>query len=272
MQARASLSLRIGFWAAGPLLLLGCPNPNTYTTPRTAGSGNISHSIAAEAWGFSIPASSTTGTTTVSGTFPTLPTYTLRIGLGDSFEIGARVANMTSLGTDLKFNFLRSRTLDLAIDPAFQISQISVSDSSGTDSSIRIAYLHVPLLIGLNLSRAVSLVFTPGITWGFASASVSSSSSGTDQASATTGAIARMGVGADFRVAPGFAIHPELTFLRALDTDATILYIFGVGFNFGALPNFDDVGGGPPAAPPPYAPPPGGEAPPPAPGPPLPTN
>jgi hypothetical protein len=112
MVARDGLGLRIGFLVASALVLLGCPNPNTYTTPRTVGSGHFQHSLAAEAWGFNIPATTTNGYTTsegVSGTFPTLPTYTLRIGIGDSWEIGARVANMTSLGSDIKWNFLKSR-------------------------------------------------------------------------------------------------------------------------------------------------------------------
>jgi hypothetical protein len=245
--------------AAGPVLFLtGCPNPNTYTTPRTIGSGNIQHSLAAEAWGFSIPAGTAySSSETLSGTFPTLPTYTLRIGLGDSWEIAARLANMSSLGGEIKWNFLRSGALDLAIDPSIQYFRLSVNDASNTTTSLSVGYLHVPILVGINLSRSVTLVATPGVTYGFASASASSTTSGTDQASATTGAIARFGIGFDFRMSSSFALHPEITFLRGLGTDQTILYMFGLGFNFGAMPNYDDVGGGPPPAPPPSAPPPG---------------
>ncbi len=230
----------------GLVTLLGsaCPNPNTYTTPRTAGSGKINHSLAPEAWGV---------TGTVSGTFPTLPTYTLRIGVGDRFEIGGRVANMSSLGADLKWNFLRSKGFDAAFDPAFQVFQIGVNDSSGTSSKITVSYLHVPLLLGLNLSRAVTLVATPGFVYAITSAEVTSTDS-SDQAAAS-GALARMGFGADFRVNQGFAIHPEITFMRGLGSEATMLYIIGVGFNFGSLPNFDDVDGPPAGATPPGVPP-----------------
>jgi hypothetical protein len=67
-------------------------------------------------------------------------------------------------------------------------------------------------------------------------------------------------------------LHPEITFLRNLGGDNTITYIAGLGFNFGAMPNYDDVGAGPPpAAPPPGyyppapgSPPPSAEPPPPA--------
>jgi hypothetical protein len=262
MAARVGFGLRIGFLAASALVLLGCPNPNTYTTPRTIGSGHFQHSLAGEAWGFYIPASTTTstyGSTTtdkLSGTFPTAPTYTLRIGLGDDWEIGARISNMTSLGADVKWNLFKSSGLDLALDPAFQVFALTASDN-GMSETVTVSYLHVPLLIGLNVSRTVTLVFTPGVTWGFASGSLSGSSSGTDQASATTGAIGRFGLGADFRIMPGFALHPEITFLRGLGSDNTLIYMAGLGFNFGAMPNYDDVGGGPAPIPPPSSPPPG---------------
>jgi hypothetical protein len=261
--SRAGLGLRVGFLVASSLVLLGCPNPNTYTTPRTIGSGHFQHSLAAEAWGFNIPASAanTTGET-LSATFPTLPTYTLRVGIGDDWEIGARVANMTSLGADVKWNPLKSSGIDLALDPAFQIFELSVSDN-GSSESLRVTYLHLPLLVGLNLSRSVTLVLTPGVTWGFVSGSASTGTSGTDQASATSGTIGRFGIGADFRIMPGFALHPEVTFLRGLGSDGTIIYMAGLGFNFGAMPNYDDVGGGPPPMPPPSAPPPGYYPPPP---------
>jgi hypothetical protein len=128
-------------------------------------------------------------------------------------------------------------------------------------------FLSAKSLFELPIRRTVSVVLTPGITWGFVSASGSSFSSGSNQASATTGAIGRFGLGFDFRITPGFALHPEITFLRGLGSDNTLIYTAGIGFNFGAMPDYDDVGGGsapvpPPAAPPPgYYPPPGGAPP-----------
>jgi hypothetical protein len=267
MNARTLSSIRFAFLGALATFCLGCPNPNTYTTPRTIGSGRVSHSVAAEAWGFSVPGTSSNGgATTVTGTLPTFPTYTLRIGVGDFAEIGARLANASSLGADIKVNFLRSAFLDLAIDPSGQVFQFSES-SGGTTSSVSVFYLHVPLLVGLNLSRSLTLVLAPGFTYGFASTAVSSSG-GQDQASGTTGALGRLGFGLDIRMSPGFALHPEITFLRTLESEATTLYILGIGFNFGAMPNYDDVGGGPPEQPATggYPPPPPGGYPPPPPG------
>jgi hypothetical protein len=258
MKGRSVSSLRFAFVGALATFCLGCPNPNTYTTPRTVGSGRITHSIAAEAWGFSVPGTNGNGgTTTLTGMLPTFPTYTLRIGIGEFAEIGARLANASSLGADFKLNFVRTPFLDVAIDPAGQIFQMSET-VNGESTSVSVGYLHAPLLVGLNLSRNLSLVLAPGFTYGFASAGITSTS-GQDQASGTTGAIGRLGFGLDVRMSPGFALHPEITFLRTFESNATTLYILGIGFNFGAMPNYDDVGGGPPSG---YPPPPGGYPPP----------
>jgi hypothetical protein len=86
MEPRTAWILRIAFAGALSVVATGCPNPNTYTTPRTIGSGNISHSLAAEAWGFSVADSTGTTTTTTTRTIPTFPTYTLRIGAGDGCD------------------------------------------------------------------------------------------------------------------------------------------------------------------------------------------
>jgi hypothetical protein len=248
---RTAFAQRVGFFAASSLVLFGCVNPNTYTTPRTIGSGHFQGSVAGEAWGSYIPASSSDQTPEArSGPSLTPPTVTVRLGLGDSCEIGARVSNMSSLGGDIKWNPFRSRAIDLAIDPAFQISEVSAED--GTTETL--SFLHVPLLVGVNLSRTVSLILTPGISWGFVSGERVLLRSGDGQVGTGTSAIWRFGLGADFRIMPGFALHPEITFLRGLGAVGEIIYVAGLGLNFGAMPDYDDVGGGPPPVPPPAAP------------------
>jgi len=225
--------------AASALLLFGCPNPNTYTTPRTIGSRHFQGSAALEVWGLYVPATSTA--TGRSAQYLTNPTLSLRLGLGDAWESGARIGNMSSLGGDLKWNFLRSRRIDLAIDPAFQV----MDDFTALGGNGQIfTYVHVPLLVGVNLTRAASLVFTPGLSWGFTSSGALRFTDGPDQGT-RTGTIERLGIGADFRVRPGFALHPEITLLRAVGGDDRIQYFYvaGLGFNFGAMPNYDDVGG-----------------------------
>jgi hypothetical protein len=244
-------AFRIITIAALAFVGLGCPNPNTYTTPRTAATGQITHSVAVEAWGFSVPAGSGTGA--LRATLPTLPTYSLRVGVSESVEIGARAANLTALGLDVKWNPVRSRYLDLAIDPGGQVFHASTasesdSDSTSSSGSFTVAYFHAPILVGINLARQISLVLSPGITYGIASTALAAGS-GQSEASTTTGLMGRFGVGIDFRISPGFALHPEITFLRTLSTNPTLLYTAGLGFNFGGLPSFDDAGAN--ASPPP---------------------
>jgi hypothetical protein len=263
MDLRLRTGLLAGLTVLGALSLTGCPNPNTYATPRTAGSGRINHSIAIESWGFSFKDSAGG---TVSATLPTLPTYSLHIGLGEEFEIGGRIANMSSLGADLKWNPIRSRGFDAAIDPSFQYFQISTSDGSGTDTALSVSYFHLPVLLGFNLAKSVTLVATPGVSYGLASASASANSSDRSQASGTTGALARFGIGASFRISPGFALHPEVTLLHSFRTGSVNLYMFGLGFNFGGMPSYadlEDSSGPPPGS---YPPPPPGSYPPPPPG------
>jgi len=251
----------------GVLLLTGCPNPNTYSTPRTAGHGKINHSIALESWGyrFKDPDSGAS----VSGMVPTFPTYVLRIGLGDQFEIGGRLANFSSVGADLKWNFLRSRGFDMAIDPGIQAFKLSVSSTDGSgnsaNSSVGVTYLHVPLLLGLNVSRNVTLMATPGFMWSIATGSASTSD-GSNAAATTTGGFGRLGLGVDLRISSGFGLHPEVTFLHAFNDAGTTIYLLGIGFNFGGLPSYADLDENP-AAPPPgaYQPPPPGYPPPPPP-------
>jgi hypothetical protein len=237
MQKLSLLGIRMGAICATAALCTGCPNPNTYGTPRTTPTGTIQHSVAAEAFGFSGHDVETN--TDSGGVIPTVPTYTLRVGVADSVDIGARIANLTSIGADVKWNFIKSEVFDMAIDPSFQFFHLSTS-SAGADSSFSVLYLNGPLMFGINLGDSVSIVPTLGVTYGWASASVASDNE-RESASGSTGLMFRPGLGFDFRISERFALHPEVTFLRTLkgsDEDSATLYMFGLGFNFGSLPKF----------------------------------
>ncbi|HKY38956.1 MAG TPA: hypothetical protein VJN18_23620 [Polyangiaceae bacterium] len=237
MNKTTVIGTRLGALGIIGMLCTGCPNPQTYGTPRTTPAGKIQHSVAAEGWGFS----GTDGQTDrdIGATYPTAPTYTLRVGLADSLDIGARISNLTSIGADVKWNFIKSDSFDMAIDPSFQFFHIGVS--SGTeDASINVLYLNGPLMFGINVGDSVSIVPTLGVTWGWASASVASTDE-SDSASQTTGLMLRPGLGFDFRISERFALHPEITFLKTLDSpdgDSILMYMFGIGFNFGNLPKY----------------------------------
>lgn len=224
-------------------LLTGCPNPNTYGTPRTVESGKVSHSIALEwvGWRFEVRRVDQEGEPTddeplitQKGSFIVPPTYMLRVGVVDRVDIGVRAAQATSLGADVKYNFHQSKVVDLALDPGVQWMYVGFS----------VYHLHVPLLVGFNLSEHVSFVLTPGLMYG-----ISTHSSGDesvdrelDRLLTADGWYTRLGLGVNFRVSRSFAVHPELTFLRSPRDDdrpvvAAMSYLFGVGFNFGRLPD-----------------------------------
>ncbi len=229
------------------LLLCGCPNPNTYTTPRTLDPGKWQFTIAPEALGFSYngyTATSNGASTTVnggSGFSPMVPSFIARVGLADGFDLGLHVSNLDSLGVDGKIRLLKG-TFDLALDPGLQGYYYSFGSGTGSDS-IGVVYLHAPVMLGVNLSQDVSLVLTPGIVYGLATTSVASSTS-IQNASGASGFIARGSVGLDLRVSPKVALHPELTVMKSFQDGDTLLYILGFGINFGAQPDYSDLAGG----------------------------
>jgi hypothetical protein len=213
-------------------LCAGCPNANTYGTPRTVPRGEIQHSVAVEGFGWALPGNSGIG---ASGFLPTLPTYTFRVGVHDRIDIGARVSNLTSIGVDGKFNFIKG-VFDLAIDPGVQAFYFP-----STAGSAGIFYFHAPILLGVNPTDWFSIVLTPGIVGAVATSSINGGS-GRDSVSTASGVLARVGLGFDFRISQGFAIHPEVTMMRSFDTEG-LLFNAGVGFNFGKLPSYADIRG-----------------------------
>lgn len=238
MKKLIGMGIRICALAAPALLATGCPNPNTYGTPRTTPAGRVQHTVAAEGISYRLQDSPQQGGEVATGTFPTFPTYQLRVGVADRVDIGARINNLSSVGADVKWNFLRSESFDLAIAPGFQVFHIS-GTSAGTTTGYTQFYGNAPLLLGVNLSEEVSLVPTLGVTYGYNSATAVSDDS--SAAASIDGLILRGGLGFNFRISPKFAMHPEVTMLQFLNDDSAAkvrLFIFGLGFNFGNLPKF----------------------------------
>lgn len=242
MKKITAIGLRVGLLGALAALCTGCPNPNIYGTPRTTPAGKVQHTVAVEGFRYSVD-NTKNGGTSASATLPNVPTYQLRVGVIDSLDVGVRVANLTSLGADVKWNFIKSDVFDMAIDPGFQLFHIGSSGSSGSStatSSYTQLYGNLPLLFGINLSDSVSIVPTAGIIYGHSSASVNSGD-GSSAAASIDGVMIRGGLGFNFRISPKFAMHPEITYLKALNksTDPSVSWLlFGLGFNFGALPEF----------------------------------
>lgn len=221
--------------------LTGCPNPQTYGTPRTLDPGKITHTVAVEAWNYGYEDAAGKKQ---SATVPVSPTYQMRVGVADSVDVGIRLPNLASLGADVKYNPIRGKQFDLAIMPGMQWFQSSVKVND-TESKTSVYYLHLPVLLGLNLGESATLVLSPGVT--YTAASSTASTSGSSAAATTTGAWARFGIGLNWRVGRRFALHPEVTVMRNFGDQKTTMAFMGLGFNFGSMPNYADGASGMPA-------------------------
>ncbi len=238
MQKLIQIGIRVGALGAIAALCTGCPNPNTYGTPRTTPVGKISHTIAAEGFRYGIDSTKLGGRDN-SATWPSAPSYQLRVGVLDTLDIGARVANLSSFGADVKWNFIKSEVFDMAFDPGVQVFHISASSGDATSSFTEV-FGHIPLIFGINAGDSVTFVPTAGVTYGMASATASSGSDAS-AAAMIDGLMFRGGLGINFRISPKFAMQPEVTYLKYLnkDTDPAISWVvFGLGFNFGNLPQY----------------------------------
>lgn len=231
--------------------LLGCPNPNSYGTPRTLDPGKVQHTVSVEVFHMRAKDNSFS-----PYTLPTLPSYQLRLGAAERVDVGFRVPNMSSVGADVKWNFLRG-DIDMAVMPGVQ----GVILGKGG-----VVYAHGGVPIGFNFSPATTLVVTPGLSYGFG---FGTPTSGRDTAIGATGAALRGSLGLAVRTGrpgkPGFTFFPEVTVLRQLHDSEVLTIIPGIGFQFGAQPDYDDQidPEDRPAPPPPPRP---GQAAPPAPG------
>ncbi|MEZ4371553.1 MAG: hypothetical protein R3B07_12040 [Polyangiaceae bacterium] len=225
--------------AAASLCLTACPNPNLYQTARTTPKGKLGFTVAAEALGFQadtevVDDNGNYSTEEATHNVPLPPTFQLRYGLSDEVDMGFHVYNFVSPGFDVKYNFMKD-AVDLAIDPGAQV----FTGSTG-DENFWVVYGHLPLILDLNFSSSISMVLAPGITYARSSIKNGSDTIFTDLNS-NSGFIARAGIGLDFRISDGFALHPEVTFLRALNDTNWTTYVAGLGFNFGKLPSFHDL-------------------------------
>ena len=210
----------------------GCPDPNTYSTPRTLAPGDLQIQVSMS--GFT---GTGRGQTAVS---PGLPSVGVRIGLADRLDVGARLSGFSSVQADLKYNFLRGR-VDIAIDP---MAQAYYYDVSGLREAIGIAQLHLPVLFGVNLDEATTLLFTPGFFAGLSTSPLEGSGASSVQvASLSDGLGARLGLGLNVRVSDKLSWQPEVTVWHQFtDLDAWVC-VFGIGLNAGAQPDYSDIGG-----------------------------
>ena len=148
-------------------LLGGCGTPNTYGTPRTVPPGRVAHTHAVEAATvFRRQTDAGTGDTkSARESAFTSPTYIMRIGLAERLDVGLHLSNPLAPGAEAKWNFAQSDVVDAAIAPGAQWMPVNFEEDGG-ERSVSLVYLHAPLLVGFNLSEAVTLVVVPGMIYG----------------------------------------------------------------------------------------------------------
>lgn len=220
--------------------LEGCPNPSSYSTPRTVAPGQFTHALSVEGFGATGTAKTIDQRTgapkeeEVGEFLPAFPSYELRIGAAERLDIGVHLYNLTSLGIDFKLNPLRG-VFDLAIDAGAQYFYLNASE----DESAHVFSLTAPVMVGINPTEWLSIVLSPGVTYAIV-AGTASSAEGRDALLAEGGLLFRGGIGAQFRTSSGFALHPLLTISKSFGGSAA-LYNAGVGFIFGDIPLYDDI-------------------------------
>jgi hypothetical protein len=252
----------VGGTCAGLVLSLsGCPNPGMYTTPRTLDPRKVQWQAATEVIGVNYngrqvialgdgsqvgPGPSKIVQGNVSEIAPMVPSFGVRVGVAEGFEVGLRIPNLDSLAVDFKIRLLEGR-FDVALDPGIQGFYTGYPDPGSPPFGV--FYLQAPVLLAINVSEDLSLVLSPGFAYELTTAT-ETCGCGPDNvgtftavwgAATASGPMARLGAGFDFRITKTFAIHPELTFMQEFGDEKLQLWVAGIGFNMGAQPDYSDL-------------------------------
>lgn len=203
-------------------LTSGCLATNLYATPRVVPEGETSHAFALEgfhAQGTCDPARSPCGAG--RELLPTLPVYTGRRGIGGGVDLGLTVG--PHAGVDLKWQFLRTTYLDVAIQPRVVGPWFAA---------------HLPLLVGLRLGEQVTWMLTGGLAYTFDEVDWASWPMAERSPVKARGLALRLGSGLQVRLHRSFALHLEVSWLRFPTRDAVQTNVVspGLAFQFGALP------------------------------------
>jgi hypothetical protein len=200
--------------AAGP----GCAMPNLYTTPRATPRGKATGTLAPQL--VDQPELRNEAYAMQLG---------VRLGLAPRLDAGLRT-NFAAIGGDVKWNAVRSRDFDFALDGGVEILPDTL-------------YVDMPLLFGINLGEAITLLPSTGITLGLGNQPTMNGRDTYDDGVLLRRPAGRVlirgGLGAQLRLTPRFAVVPEFTYTGPVDggIHGTSEYLaFGLGFCFGPQP------------------------------------
>lgn len=224
----------------------GCPSAGIYSSPRTLPPGTSQHGVIVET--FALNRGHGLTRTDGGGVVP-VPTmlYALRYGLTPRLEVGGRVG-LGALGADLKFGLVRSRWIDLAVDPG-----VLVGYGRNQGETFPGVVLNLPAFVGLNASPRLQVIlggrFALGVPLrgtvethnqrlspGYGGEAVVDAIHLAFGGAATGGFVGlRIALGEGDR---GVALQPAYDVLVGLAGDGFVVHSFGLGVTFGANPLF----------------------------------
>jgi hypothetical protein len=208
------------------LAVLGGCSANQYATPRTVPAGKVVHTAAVEVFG--IPD---------DDKLPNLR-YQLRVGLADRVDLGVTAGPM--VGADLKLNAVRTKRVDLAFDPGFEVGIMVAGSGDATDTFPPYIQGKFPLLLGFNLMKEASIYLHGGLaamTFHRHLLYCTPYPCGEREVYASGMA----GIGVQIRVADFVALQPEVSIIEPFREDTRTMFQAGLGISFGALPDFKEL-------------------------------
>lgn len=201
--------------ASAALFMTGCPSYTMLQSPEVMAEGETRFTVAPGFIG-----------ATAEGAGLAAPTveFGLRHGVADKMDFGVRFYPV-GLAFDFKYQFVDSPQLDVSFAPG--LSGFAVGSSAGGGGLV---YLHLPVLVGINLSDSFALVLAPR-------ANVITAFGG-----GTAGAGLQLGSGAGlhFKLSESFVLMPEFVFMRTIGGTEDVagyatLFQATLGLQFGGL-------------------------------------
>jgi hypothetical protein len=206
--------------------LAACASSGLYTAPRTLPPHQFQHNLAPEVVALPQRARDLGGADTTGFTIAPGVNYAARYGLTGALEFGARINTSMVTGADLKVQFVRSRYLDLALDPGFA-------------TFIGIAWMfHVPLLVGLNVSDRFQLLLAPRGAYALDLQHVGQGTTAQMGLVGASGFYAGASVGFRLVTSASVSIQPEYTLMMNVANTADVFQTLGVNVAFGAQPEY----------------------------------
>jgi len=190
---------------------------NLYSTPRTVPKGKAVHIMAVHA-----------------EPYPAM-VYIARVGVADRVDAGLH-ATLYSNKVDVKVNFLRTKYLDMAVNPGVSFGLEPIIDDYQWKGSL-------PLMIGLNVDPRVTMMVQGGPTL-MRYQEPDKGQDGTVFANGTVIVTGAVGGAIQIRATDLFYIQPEFSinyFVYDPVYGTRYWPNIGIGFGFGPQPRYDDT-------------------------------